>query len=148
MLEIQIKALNESIQANTAMLEKVLAALTSTGDTPQVKAESKAESKAEPKAEPKVEPKVEEVVVPDVKTKAKTVKAKPVTELEPETADIAIDAVTVADLKALAKEAIADGVLRTAIKKLITDAGAETISALDDEQRTEVYNALAKLRGE
>lgn len=136
MLEVQIKALNESIQANTAMLEKVLVALTSTDTKPQVKAATHAS----------LSEKVEEVSKPDVKAKA--TKAKPVTELELETADITTDIVTAADLKALAKEAIADGVLRTAIKKLITDAGAETISALDDKQRAEVFNALTKLRGE
>lgn len=117
MLENQIKALNESIQANTAMLEKVLAALTSTDAKPQVKAEPKPDVKAE------------------TKTKAKA---------EPEAAA----AVTANDLKQLAKDAIAEGVLRTDIKKLITDAGADTISALNDEQRAEVFNALTKLKGE
>ena len=141
MLENQIKALNESVQANTAMLEKVLAALTSTGVKPQVKTATHAS----------LSEKVEEIAKPDIKTKAKTVKAKPeaeVTELEPEATDIATDAVTVADLKQLAKDAIAEGVLRTDIKKLITDAGADTISALNDEQRAEVFNALTKLKGE
>lgn len=133
MLENQIKSLNESIQANTAMLEKVLAALTN--NAPVIaKAEPKPETvEAEPekaetktKAKPKVEP-----------------KAEPIIESEPE----ATTAVTANDLKGLAKEAIAGGVLRTEIKKLITDAGADTISALGDEQRVGVYNALAKLRG-
>lgn len=127
MLEVQIKALNESIQANTAMLEKVLVALTSTDVKPQVKAATHAS----------LSEKVEEVIKPDVKT-------KPITEPEPETDDI----VTVNDLKQLAKDAIAEGVLRTDIKKLITDAGADTISALNDEQREEVFNALTKLKGE
>lgn len=134
MLEVQIKALNESIQANTAMLEKVLAALTLADAKSQVKAATHAS----------LSEKVEEVSKPDVKTKAKTEKAKPVTESEPETTDI----VTANDLKQLAKDAIAEGVLRTDIKKLITDAGADTISALDDEQRAEVFNALTKLKGE
>lgn len=125
MLEVQIKALNESVKANTAMLEKVLAALASTDVKPQVKAEPK----------------------PDIKTEAKTVKAKPVIEQESETTDIATDIVTANDLKSLAKDAIAEGVLRTDIKKLITDAGADTISALNDEQRAEVFNALTKLKG-
>ena len=125
MLEVQIKALNESVQANTAMLEKVLAALTSTDAKPQVKAAE-----------------------PDVKAKAKTVKAKPAIESEPKAADIVADIVTANDLKALAKDAIAEGVLRTDIKQLITDAGADTISALNDDQRAEVFNVLTKLKGE
>lgn len=128
MLEVQIEALNKSVQANTAMLEKVLAALTSTGAKPQVK------------AAPKAAPKAEETVAPDVKTKAK---AEPIIEPEPETADI----VSANDLKGLAKDSIAEGVLRTDIKQLITNAGADTISALNDEQRLEVYNALTKLKG-
>ena len=105
MLETQIKALSESVQANTAMLEKLLAAMTVT--------EIKSQIEAEPKAEPKAEP-----------------------------------GVTANDLKGLAKDAIAEGVLRTDIKKLITDAGADTISALNDTQRLEVFNALTKLKGE
>ena len=136
MLETQIKALNESIQANTAMLEKVLAALTSADAKPQIKAATHAS----------LSEKVEEIDNPDVKVKTKTVKAEPVTE--PEATDIVTDIVTANDLKQLAKDAIAEGVLRTDIKKLITDAGADTISALNDEQRTEVFNALTKLKGE
>lgn len=138
MLEVQIKALNESIQANTAMLEKVLATLTSTDTKPQVKAATHAS----------LSEKVEEVSKPDVKAKAKTAKAKPATELEPEPEPETNDIVTANDLKQLAKDAIAEGVLRTDIKKLITDAGADTISALNDNQRTEVFDALTKLRGE
>lgn len=134
MLEVQIKALNESIQANTTMLEKVLVALTSADVKPQVKAATHAS----------LSEKVEEVIKPDTKTKAKAVKANPIIELEPETTDI----VTANDLKQLAKDAIAEGVLRTDIKKLITDAGADTISALNDDQRAEVFNALTKLKGE
>ena len=125
MLENQIKALNEAVQANTAMLEKVLAALTSTGVKPQVKAEPK----------------------PDVKAETKT-KAKAEPEAEPKAEPKAEPGVTANDLKQLAKDAIAEGVLRTDIKKLITDAGADTISALNDEQRAEVFNALTKLKGE
>ena len=138
MLETQIKALNESIQANTAMLEKVLVALTSADVKSQVEAATHTS----------LSEKVEEVIKPDTKTKAKTVKANPIIELEPETTDIVADIVTANDLKQLAKDAIAEGVLRTDIKKLITDAGADTISALNDEQRTEVFNALTKLKGE
>ncbi len=138
MLEVQIKALNESIQANTAMLEKVLATLTSAGAKPQVKAATHAS----------LSEKVEEVIKPDIKTKTKTVKANPTIELGPETTDIVADIVTANDLKQLAKDAIAEGVLRTDIKKLITDAGADTISALNDDQRAEVFNALTKLKGE
>lgn len=136
MLEAQIKALNEAVIASTAMLEKVLATLTSTDVKPQVKAATHAS----------LSEKVEEIAKADVKTKAKTAKAEPATELEPEpeTTDI----ITANDLKGLAKDAIAEGVLRTDIKKLITDAGADTISALDDDQRLEVYNSLTKLRGE
>ena len=138
MLEVQIEALNKSVQANTAMLEKVLAALTSTDTKPQVKAATHAS----------LSEKVEEIAKPDVKTKAKTVKAEPAIESEPETTGITADVVTANDLKQLAKDAIAEGVLRTDIKKLITDAGADTISALNDDQRTEVFNALSKLKGE
>lgn len=134
MLETQIKALNESVKANTAMLEKVLVALASTDAKPQVEA----------KPEPKAEPEAETVKAETVKAKAKAAKAEPAIEPEPE----ATNTVTANDLKGLAREAIAGGVLRTEIKKLITDAGADTISALGDEQRVEVYNALAKLRGE
>lgn len=126
MLETQIKELNKSVQANTAMLEKVLAALTSTGAKPQVKAKPDVKAETKTKAQPKAEP-----------------KAEPTNEPGPETTV----AVTANDLKGLAREAIAGGVLRTEIKKLITDAGAETISALNDDQRTEVFNALSKLRG-
>lgn len=135
MLEVQIQALNESVQANTAMLEKLLAAMTN--NAPVIAKAASHESPAET---------VEEVK-PDVKVKAKSVKAKPAIEPEPEVADVTADVVTANDLKGLAKEAIAEGVLRTSIKKLITDAGAETISALTDAQRLEVYNALTKLRG-
>lgn len=138
MLEVQIKALNESIQANTAVLEKVLAALTSTDTKPQVKAATHAS----------LSEKVEEIDNPDVKVKTKTVKAEPAIEPEPETTGITTDIITANDLKGLAREAIAEGVLRTDIKKLITQSGADTISALDDDQRVEVFNALTKLRGE
>lgn len=134
MLENQIKALNEAVIANTVMLEKVLAALTN--NAPVIaKAEPKPETvEAEPeKAETKTK----------VKPESKAAKAEPIIEPEPEATNI----VSANDLKGLAKEAIAGGVLRTEIKKLITDAGADTISALDDEQRVGVYNALAKLRG-
>lgn len=125
MLENQIKSLNEAVIANTAMLEKLLAALTSTGVKPQVKAEP------EPKAV-------------KAKPEPKAAKAETIIEPEPEATNI----VSANDLKGLAKEAIAGGVLRTEIKKLITDAGADTISALDDDQRVEVFNKLSKLRGE
>ena len=131
MLELEIKALNESVKANTAMLEKVLAALTITDVKSQVKAEPKLKAA---KAETKIA-KAETV-------KAEAAKAEPI--IEPETATAAV---TANDLKALAKDAIAEGVLRTDIKKLITDAGADTISALNDEQRAEVFNALTKLKG-
>lgn len=139
MLENQIKSLSEAVIANTAVLEKVLAALTSTDAKPQIKAATHAS----------LSERVEEIAKADVKTKAKTVKAKPAIEpeLEPEP-ETAADIVTASDLKQLAKDAIADGVLRTDIKKLITQSGADTISALDDDQRLEVYNALTKLRGE
>ena len=139
MLENQIKSLSEAVIANTAVLEKVLAALTSTDTKPQVKAATHAS----------LSEKVEEVSKPDIKTKTKAAKAKPAIEPEPETADITADIVTANDLKQLAKDAIAEGVLRTDIKKLITDAGADTISALNGEQRAEVFNALTvKLKGE
>lgn len=128
MLEVQIKALNESVKANTVMLEKVLVALTSA------------------EAKPKVEPEPKPDVKAETKTKAKP-KAEPVTEPEATTA-AAATTVTANDLKTLAKDAIAEGVLRTDIKKLITDAGADTISALNDDQRAEVFSALTKLRGE
>lgn len=136
MLENQIKSLNEAVQANTIALEKLLAALTN--NAPVIaKAELKPETvEAEPeKAETKTK----------VKPKAEAAKAKPAIEPEPETA---ADIVTASDLKQLAKDAIADGVLRTDIKKLITQSGADTISALDDNQRVEVFNKLSKLRGE
>lgn len=133
MLENQIKSLSEAVIANTIALEKVLAALTN--NAPVI-------AKAEPKPET-VEAEPEPKAV-KAKPEPKAIKAKPAIEPEPETADI----ITTADLKALAKEAIADGVLRTDIKKLITDAGADTISALDDDQRVEVFNKLSELRGE
>lgn len=133
MLETQIKALNEAVQANTIALEKLLAALTN--NAPVI-------AKAEPKPET-VEAEPEPKAV-KAKPKAEAAKAKPAIEPEPETATT----VTANDLKGLAKDAIAAGVLRTDIKRLITDAGADTISALNDEQRAEVFNALTKLKGE
>lgn len=56
--------------------------------------------------------------------------------------------ITEEKLKQLAKDKIANGVSRTAIKDLITAQGATSISKLNDDQLATVYEQLENLKGE
>lgn len=125
MLETQIKALAEATAANTAAILQLVELMTAKGITDTPKAVSK------PVVANKPVVKLDEVVEP-IKADEALPPSRTITEEK---------------LKQLAKDKIADGVTRTAIKGLITAQGAASISKLNDEKLAIVYEQLEKMKG-
>ena len=128
MLENQIKALAEVTAANTAAILQLVELLSVKGiiDTPKATSEPVVTNKPAISLDDTVEP-----IKPDdtpVKKQSRTI--------------------TEEKLKQLAKDKIANGVSRTAIKDLITAQGATSISKLNDDQLATVYEQLENLKGE
>lgn len=127
MLETQIKALAEATAANTAAILQLVELMTAKGITDTPKAVSKPVVANKPVA--KLDETVEPIKVDEAPAKKQS---RTITEEK---------------LKQLAKDKIADGVTRTAIKGLITAQGAASISKLNDEQLAIVYEQLEKMKG-
>ena len=128
MLENQIKALAEATAANTAAILQLVELLSVKGiiDTPKATSEPVVTNKPAISLDDAVEPiKADDT---PVKKQSRTI--------------------TEEKLKQLAKDKIANGVSRTAIKDLITTQGAASISKLNDEQLAAVYEQLENLKGE
>ena len=128
MLETQIKALAEATAANTAAILQLVELLSVKGiiDTPKATSEPVVTNKPAISLDDTVEPiKADDT---PVKKQSRTI--------------------TEEKLKQLAKDKIADGVTRTAIKGLITAQGAASISKLNDDQLATVYEQLENLKGE
>ena len=128
MLENQIKALAEATAANTAAILQLVELLSVKGiiDTPKATSEPVVTNKPAISLDDTVEPiKADDT---PVKKQSRTI--------------------TEEKLKQLAKDKIADGVTRTAIKDLITAQGATSISKLNDDQLATVYEQLENLKGE
>lgn len=128
MLENQIKALAEVTAANTAAILQLVELLSVKGitDTPKATGEPVVTNKPAISLDDTVEPiKADDT---PVKKQSRTI--------------------TEEKLKQLAKDKIANGVSRTAIKDLITAQGATSISKLNDDQLTTVYEQLENLKGE
>lgn len=128
MLENQIKALAEATAANTAAILQLVELLSVKGiiDTPKATGEPVVTNKPAISLDDTVEP-IEADDTP-VKKQSRTI--------------------TEEKLKQLAKDKIANGVSRTAIKDLITAQGATSISKLNDDQLATVYEQLENLKGE
>lgn len=128
MLENQIKALAEATAANTAAILQLVELLSVKGiiDTPKATGEPVVTNKPAISLDDTVEPiKADDT---PVKKQSRTI--------------------TEEKLKQLAKDKIANGVSRTAIKDLITAQGATSISKLNDDQLATVYEQLENLKGE
>ena len=128
MLENQIKALAEATAANTAAILQLVELLSVKGiiDTPKATSEPVVTNKPVISLDDTVEPiKADDT---PVKKQSRTI--------------------TEEKLKQLAKDKIANGVSRTAIKDLITAQGATSISKLNDDQLATVYEQLENLKGE
>lgn len=128
MLENQIKALAEATAANTAAILQLVELLSVKGiiDTPKATSEPVVTNKPAISLDDTVEPiKADDT---PVKKQSRTI--------------------TEEKLKQLAKDKIANGVSRTAIKDLITAQGATSISKLNDDQLATVYEQLENLKGE
>lgn len=128
MLENQIKALAEVTAANTAAILQLVELLSVKGiiDTPKATSEPVVTNKPAISLDDTVEPiKADDT---PVKKQSRTI--------------------TEEKLKQLAKDKIANGVSRTAIKDLITAQGATSISKLNDDQLATVYEQLENLKGE
>ena len=128
MLENQIKALAEVTAANTAAILQLVELLSVKGitDTPKATGEPVVTNKPAISLDDTIEPiKADDT---PVKKQSRTI--------------------TEEKLKQLAKDKIANGVSRTAIKDLITAQGATSISKLNDDQLATVYEQLENLKGE
>lgn len=131
-IEQEIKALTAAITGLTSVMKETLEANTETLE----------DEVEEPKAKStKTEPKKEVV-------KEKPTKTKPKDELfdedEAEEETVSKDK-TASEVKALAKEKMADGTDRAVIKKMVEKLGGESITDLDQKNLNKLHSQLEAL---